>query len=67
MSKKASNPPPPKKQEYYIKITHVELTSVFNEWLRSFEENPDDYMNASGDDYGESCADYFIELHGKLK
>jgi hypothetical protein len=45
------------------------IASAFDEWLRRYEENPDDYYadyrDGEEETYGEACARLLIELLGR--
>lgn len=45
-------------------IVHNDLARAFNEWLRRFEANPEEFAEVYSTDgsYGDNCAAYLISL-----
>ena len=51
-----------------ITLTKTEIASIFTEWLRRYEKNPDDFAPyGSPEEYGTSSADYFCKLAEQLR
>ena len=51
-----------------ISISKDTMKDVFNEWVRRYAENPNEFINTLDKDgnpiadYGERCATYFLSL-----
>jgi len=59
----------PVKMQKPIVITPKQIAIIFDEWQRRFESNPHEFdQNAQGGtDYGQACADYFIQLYTEFR
>lgn len=45
-----------------IAATWDQIAAAFDEWASRYEDAPDSFSEGFGDDYGQSCAAYLIEL-----
>lgn len=47
-------------------LTRDALVAIFNEWRRRHDTDPNQFFDVDIEDYGESCADYFLKLAAEL-
>lgn len=51
------------------KLTQNRISDIFNEWVKRYKENPDEFDNILDEngnvveDYGELCSRYFIKIY----